>query len=117
MTNYTPDDLTERGLQEMAYERDLAAQTRRAEDAEAEIDGMLEQESFLEAQLANMQQDLAALRAQLAAGEWRPVTEPPEIGAIVKAECSAFIKNDGMWHMDYVIRWRPYTASPEDDAQ
>ena len=50
-----------------AEQRDLAIEERdaaiaRAEAAEAEIDGMLEQESFLEAQLAHMQQDLDALR-------------------------------------------------------
>ena len=112
----------------------------RAEAAEAEIDGMLEQESFLEAQLAHMQQDLDALREreadllrtlhveqdahdrlreELAALQWRPVTEEPtpwEIVEVVGLGYRRGVEGDDEWiGVEYPEAWRPRPTPPQDD--
>ena len=81
--NYTPDDLTQRGLEEMAYERDLAAQTARAEAAEAEVARLTADNAALRAQLAkfeagqfDIQQKRGGRWVNLMRHNWRPT--PPQ---------------------------------------
>lgn len=72
MTNYTTDDLEQRGLAEMAYERDLAAQTARAETAEARA-------AFLAAEVATEHEAATALAAvigKIAEAVGVPVSSP-----------------------------------------
>lgn len=54
MTNYTTNDLEQRGLAEMAYERDLAAQTARAESAEARADALAAEVERLKRECADL---------------------------------------------------------------
>lgn len=95
--NYTTDDLHKRGMAEMAYKRDLAEQTARAEAAEAERD---------------------ALREQLAAQEWRPLGGAIPGGEIL-LRCVARVARDGnvehaahgkfltQWSMAARWEWQP----------
>lgn len=81
--NYTHDELIRRGLAEMAYERDLEAQTARADELAAEVERLTAENAALRGELSKWRDANATLRAQLDAAEadrdaWNEAAEASE---------------------------------------